>query len=138
MEQKIRDLIKKSMLEKNKNAQLTYKSILENAQKYAKADGNRNVTDDDFVKAAKNEIKQLKDLLEYCEVSSDKYFEITHKIDYCVNILPAMATEEDIINYLVSNNIDKNIGVCMKSLKEHFGSNMDGKMANGIVRKYIG
>lgn len=54
MEAKIRSLIKEAMIEKNKNKQITYKSILENAQKIAKNDGNREMTDSDIIKAAKN------------------------------------------------------------------------------------
>ena len=39
---------------------------------------------------------------------------------------------------LIDNNIEKNIGVCMKTLKNHFGSNMDGKLAQSVVKSYIG
>lgn len=45
MESKIRALIKQSMLEKNKNKTITYRSILETAQKTAKKT-NVSVTDD--------------------------------------------------------------------------------------------
>ena len=48
-----------------------------------------------------------------------------------------MVTAEEITDYLTSNNIEKNIGVCMKSLKTKFGNTLDGKMANVIVRQYI-
>ena len=48
-----------------------------------------------------------------------------------------MVTAEEITEYLTSNNIEKNIGVCMKTLKAQFGSNLDGKMAQGIVKEYI-
>ena len=61
MEAKIRALIKQSMLEKNKNKTITYRSILETAQKTAKKT-NESVTDDMIVSAIKNEIKQLQDL----------------------------------------------------------------------------
>lgn len=137
MEKKIRALIKQAMIDKNKNKQLTYKSILENAQKIAKNDGNRVVTNDDFIKATKNEIKQLNDLYEYVKMDDVKGKEVCEKIGYCQDILPKMANEQEIMEYLVSNNIDKNIGTCMRSLKEHFGANMDGKLANNIVRQYI-
>lgn len=62
MESKIRALIKQSMLEKNKNKTITYRSILETAQKTAKKT-NASVTGDMIVSAIKNEIKQLQDLL---------------------------------------------------------------------------
>lgn len=136
METKIRALIKQSMIEKNKNKQITYKNILETAQKTAKKT-NSVVTDDMLVSATKNEIKQLNDLLKYCTPDTDKYNETKEKLLYCEIILPPMVTETDILNYLCDNQIDKNIGVCMKNLKTHFGSTMDGKMASKIVKEYI-
>ena len=138
MEAKVRHLIKEAMIQKNETAKITYKSILENALKIAKADGNRAVTNDDFVKATRNEIKQLKDLYEYAKTDEVRAKEITEKIEYCEFILPEQITEDQIVDYLTSNNIEKNIGVCMKSLKAHFGSNLDGKMAQTVVRQYIG
>lgn len=138
MEAKVRQLVKQAMIEKNENAKVTYKAILAGALKIAKSDGNRDVTDDDFVKSAKNEIKQLNDLYEYVKNDLVRSTEIAEKIGYCQELLPQAVTEEQIIDYLESNNLDKNIGVCMKALKSHFGSALDGKMANGLVKQYIG
>ena len=137
METKVRQLIKEAMIHKNENAKTTYKSILDNAFKIAKNDGNRSVTNDDFIKAAKNEVKQLNDLYEYVKNDTVRTTEIKEKLKYCEAILPKMVTAEEIIEYLTSNNIEKNIGICMKSLKTKFGNTLDGKMANGIVRQYI-
>ena len=137
METKIRQLIKDAMINKNENAKITYRSILENALKIAKADGNRSVTNDDFIKATRNEIKQLNDLYEYAKTDNVRATEIKEKINYCNAILPEQITEAQIIEYLTTNNIEKNIGVCMKTLKAQFGSNLDGKMAQCIVKEYI-
>ena len=137
METRVRMLIKDAMKDKNEAAKLTYRSILENAQKIAKNDGNRAVTDDDFIKAAKNEIKQLNDLYEYVKNDSVRATEIAEKVGYCQGLLPQAVTEEQILEYLNTNNIEKNIGVCMKNLKAQFGSALDGKMAQGVVRQYI-
>lgn len=136
MEAKIRGLIKEAMLEKNKNKQITYKNILECAQKTAKKT-NSSVTDDMIIGAIKNEIKQLNDLLGYCKPGSENFDETTEKIGYCESILPHMASEQEIADYLVSNKIDKNIGACMKALKAQFGANMDGKMASMVAKKYV-
>lgn len=136
MEVKIRSLIKEAMIEKNKNKQITYKSILENAQKIAKKT-NTAVTDEMIVTATKNEIKQLNDLLEFCTAGSDKYNETTEKIKFCESVLPKMATEDEIMEFLISNMIEKNMGICMKALKEKFGANMDSKMASMIAKEYV-
>lgn len=138
MEAKVRQLMKQAMIDKNENAKITYRSILENALKIAKNDGNRAVTNDDFIKAAKNEVKQLNDLYEFAKNDPVRSVEIKEKVGYCEAILPQMVSEEQILEYLTSNNIEKNIGICMKSLKTQFGNTLDGKMANGVVRQYIG
>lgn len=142
METKVRNLIKQAMIEKNEVAKLTYKSVLDGALKIAKFEGNREVTNDDFVKAAKNEIKSFKDLEEIlvkngAEANKSRLDEIKTKIQLCEVLLPQMVTEDQILEFLTTNNVEKNMGVCMKTLKEKFGSALDGKVANAIVRQYI-
>lgn len=136
MEKTLRDLIKKAMIDKDKNAQLTYKSILENAQKLAK-EKKEDVNDSYIIAAAKKEIKQLEDLLKYCEANPDKATEVKTKIELAEKILPRMTSEDDIKNFLVSNNIERNMGVCMKALKAEFADSLDGKVASGVVKEYI-
>lgn len=136
MEQRIRQLIKEAMIEKDKNKLITYKSILENAQKIAKTT-NSQVTDETVVKAIRNEIKQLNDLHEFCTAGTDRYYEVQEKLKYCDTVLPVQVAVKDIKQYLIINSIDKNIGICMKALKEHFGSSVDGRMASTIAREYI-
>ena len=141
MENKVRGLIKTAMIEKNEVAKLTYKSVLDGALKLAKMDGNRAVKDEDFVKAAQNEIKSYKDLEDILnknpEANKTRIEEAETKIKLCEVLLPTMATEDEIREYLTTNNVEKNIGICMKTLKAQFGATLDGKMANAIVREYI-
>lgn len=136
MEKTLRDLIKKAMIEKDKNAQLTYKSILENAQKLAK-EKKEDINDSYIIAAAKKEIKQLEDLLKYCEANPDKATEVETKIELAERILPKMTSENDIKNFLIGNNIERNMGVCMKALKAEFKDSLDGKAASGVVKEYI-
>ncbi len=136
LEQKLRELIKEAMKNHKEEAKLTYKSILENAQKLAK-EKKEEVNDSYIIASAKKEIKQLTDLLEYCEQNSDKYEEANRKIDLAKGILPKMAEADEIRDYLVTDNIDKNMGICMKTLKEHFKDSLDGKQASKVVKEYI-
>lgn len=136
LEQKLRELIKEAMKNHKEEAKLTYKSILENAQKLAK-EKKEEVNDSYIIASAKKEIKQLTDFLEYCEQNSDKYEEANRKIDLAKGILPKMAETDEIRDYLVTNNIDKNMGICMKTLKEHFKDSLDGKQASKVVKEYI-
>ena len=136
MEQRVRSLVKEAMLEKNKNKQITYKSILEGAQKIAKQT-NVAVTDEMIIKSVKNEIKQLNDLKQYCTEGTERFAEVIEKINYCEILLPKMISKEEIQAYLLDNNVEKNIGVCMNTLKSVYGTALDGQMAQGVVKEYI-
>lgn len=139
MEVKVRNLIKEAMKNKNETAKLVYKSVLDGALKLAKLDGNRAVKDDDFVKAAKNEIKALKDLEDILVKSgkTDRLAEVQEKIALFEVLVPQMATDEQVKEFLVANNIEKNMGACMKALKAQFGSTLDGKAAQAVVKEYL-
>ena len=126
------------MVNKEKTALLVYKSILENAQKQAKDKKEEIIYDTYIISAIKKEIKQLEDLLSYCSNDSEKYAEVNSKIALAKDLLPKMADKEEILEYLRVNNIEKNIGACMKSLKANFKDNLDGKLASSVVKEYIG
>lgn len=138
----LRTKIKEAMIErKNTGDGLRYqtlKNVLEKAQKIAKDQRTDDITDSMVVDAAKKEIKQLKDFLEYCNECSDRYEETVKAIRYAEEMLPKMASEEDVMNFLISNK-DKvgNIGAAMKLLKAEFGDALDGKAASGIVKKFL-
>lgn len=135
MEQKIRMLIKENMAAKNKIATITYKNILETAQKTAKKT-NAEVTEEMLVSAVKNEIKQLNDLLEFVQEGSERHAEVMEKLGYCKEVLPIMANTEEMAAFLAENAVEKNMGACMKALKAHFGANMDGKEASAVAKTY--
>ena len=138
----LRTKIKEAMIEKKNTGDglryQTLKNVLEKAQKIAKDQRTDEITDSMIVDAAKKEIKQLKDFLEYCDECSDRHEETVKAIGYAEEMLPKMASEEDIINFLDSNK-DKvgNIGAAMKLLKAEFGDALDGKTASGIVKKFL-
>lgn len=90
-----------------------------------------------IIDAAKKEIKQLEDLLEYCAKDSDKYTDTIECISYAKEILPEMISADEIMAYLKTEDINKNMGICMKSLKERFGDSLDGKVAASVVKAYI-
>jgi uncharacterized protein YqeY len=135
MEQKIRSLIKEAMQGKDKIALVTYKNILTSAQNTAKTK-QVPVTDDLIVSAIKSEIKQLEDVIGYYNETSDGYKETTEKLSLCKALLPQMASEEEILAYLMENAVEKNIGVCMKALKNKFGAALDGKISSVAAKQY--
>lgn len=135
MEQKLRELIKQAMLEKNTEKKQTYKNILETAQKIAK-DKKVEVTDSLIFDAAKREIKQINDLLAYVKETDEKYKILVQNKEYAESILPKMVTEQEILDFLTTHSIEKNMGICMKALKAEFKDNLNGKVASQVVRQY--
>ena len=137
MEEKIRAYIKEAMRSKDKDCQITYKNILETAQKTAKKT-NAAVTDEMIVTAIKNEMKQLNELMEYVpESDTERRNVINKKLHACKEVLPKMASEEELLAYLTHIQPEKNMGACMKALKTQFGTNMDGKIASIVAKMYI-
>ena len=137
MEQKLRELIKQAMLEKNTEKKQTYKNILETAQKIAK-EKKTEVTDSLIFDAAKREIKQINDLLEYVKETDDKYTVLVQNKEYAESILPKMVSEQEILDFLTTHSIEKNMGTCMKALKAEFKDSLDGKLASQATKKYLG
>ena len=137
MEQKLRELIKQAMLEKNTEKKQTYKNILETAQKIAK-EKKTEVTDSLIFDAAKKEIKQINDLLAYVKETDDKYKVLVQNKEYAESILPKMVSEQEILDFLTTHSIEKNMGTCMKALKAEFKDSLDGKLAAKATKKYLG
>lgn len=146
MEKRLRELIKQAMLTKQKNKEdkqaadryQTLKNILETAQKVAKDKKTDEITDSMIVDAAKKEIKQLNDLLGYCKDNEDKQKEVEFNISVASELLPAMASDEEVKAFVEENKAAaNNIGAMMKLLKEKFGDSLDGKKASAIVREAL-
>lgn len=144
MENKLRVAIKDAMKLKSENSDTknlviyqTRKNILETAQKIAK-DKKTTINDSMIFDAAKKEIKQLNDLLTYCDNNPEKKLETTIAIEEANNWLPSMTSEADIKTFVDSHKSEaNNIGAMMKLLKAEFGDALDGKLASEIVRKSL-
>ena len=144
MEQRLRALIKESMLAKKNEPSTrnsircqTFKNILEMAQKTAK-EQRVDVTDSIIISAAKKEIKQQNDLLAFCKNDADKTAEINIAITTAGEILPAQVGENEIRAFLAENkNTCSKIGDAMKALREKYGDALDAKLASSIVREVL-
>lgn len=145
MEKQLRGLIKEAMIAKNKNKNIetenryqTLKNILETAQKSAKDKRIETITDSMIIEAAKKEIKQLNDTLEFCKNNEEKTVELMICINTAKELLPKMATEAEITTFVENHKAEAgNIGTMMKLLKEHFGDALDGKCASQIVKNTL-
>lgn len=141
---KLKILIKEAMIEKKETGNSikysVYKNILDKAQKDAKEKHlENNISDDIVIAATRKEIKQLEDTLSFVkeEVDKERYDNLINSIAIAKDFLPKSVDKDEILEYLSSNNIEKNIGICMKALKEQFGAKLDGKIASGVVKDYI-
>lgn len=140
MEQKLRQLIKEAMIQKketgNTNRYQTFKNILEKAQKIAKEKRADVIENSLVIDAVKKEIKQLEDTLQYCKEGDTRYADLQECIACAKELLPAMASKEDIESYLREINPERNVGICMKLLKIHFKDTLDGKTASLVSKEY--
>lgn len=145
MEARLRDMIKSAMIEKSKNKTIetecryqTLKNILETSQKVAK-DKKIEITDSIIIDAAKKEIKQLNELMDYCSPTDSKRInEIVASIDTAKELLPKMASEDEIKAFVEANKSEAdNIGAMMKLLKTEFGDSLDGKLASQVVKSIL-
>lgn len=139
LRENIKIALKEKLETKNDTKYSVYKNILDKAQKDAKEKKTEIITDDYVITAARKELKQLEDTLSYItkESDNDRFLKLTESIDIVNGFLPKSISEDEILKYLKDNNIDKNMGVCMKALKNKFGASLDGKTASKVVKEYI-
>ena len=145
MENKLRQMIKEAMIAKSKNKNIendsryqTLKNILETAQKVAK-DKKTELTDSLIIDATKKEIKQLNELMDFVSTDdTERILAITTSVETAKELLPNMATENDIKTFVENNkDVASNIGAMMKLLKVEFGDRLDGKLASTVVKEIL-
>ena len=135
----IKIALKEKLKTKNDTKYSVYKNILDKTQKDAKEKKTEIITDDYVITAARKELKQLEDTLSYItkESDPDRYEKLTTSIAIVNDFLPKSVSENEILDFLNNKDVDKNMGICMKALKNKFGVNLDGRTASNIVKNYI-
>ena len=130
----IRKEILNAKREGNKKKSLILTTFLENAQKIAKEDKNREMTDQDLVAGVKREIK----MAEQSKAAGAPYSELVFQLG--ASFLPKQMTERELrvtIEAIVSDLDKPNMGAIMKELKT-FGDSVDMKAANVIIKEILG
>jgi uncharacterized protein YqeY len=130
----IRKEILNAKREGNKEKSLILTTFLENAQKIAKEDKNREMTDQDLVAGVKREIK----MAEQSKAAGAPYSELVFQLG--ASFLPKQMTERELrvtIEAIVSDLDKPNMGAIMKELKT-FGDSVDMKAANVIIKEILG
>lgn len=131
--------LKEKIETKNSINYSVYKNILDKAQKDAKENKCDVIADEYIIRAARKELKQLEDTLSYITNESDpkRFSELTESIAVVNNFLPKSISNQVIAEYLLDSHIEKNMGICMKSLKLKFEALLDSKVASEVVKEYI-
>lgn len=146
MEQTLRKQITQAMKDKKTNPCMettvtcqTLKNILETAQKIAKEKKAETISDSMIFDAAKKELKQLDDLMNFVSpTDSGKILEIETAVKTAKSLLPEMVSESEIQAFVEQNKANAgNIGAMMKLLKKKFGDRLDGKLASRIVKNTL-
>lgn len=93
-----------------------------------KSAGNRDTTEDEAIQYLKKAVQKLKESL-----NSD-----TREISLLEELLPRMATQDEVRGYLqhlqTVENLDvSNRGTVMRAVKSHFGSCVDMRMVAGML-----
>ena len=130
----IRKEILNAKREGDKEKSLILTTFLENAQKIAKEDKNREMTDQDLVAGVKREIK----MAEQSKAAGAPYSELVFQLG--ASFLPKQMTERELrvtIEAIVSDLDKPNMGAIMKELKT-FDDSVDMKAANVIIKEILG
>jgi len=122
----------------NKERSNSLSIILGTSLTIAKNDGNREVTEEDIIMAAKKEKKMTQQAKDSGAPYSEMMFIVSEEF------LPKMMTEEELKENITSiiDNLIKDgeiktprlMGRVMGQLKKNFGDSYDGKIASNIVK----
>ncbi|RMD86359.1 MAG: hypothetical protein D6808_03535, partial [Candidatus Dadabacteria bacterium] len=96
----------------------------------------------EIISVLKREIKKKEEELEYSRKANrkDKIKKLEVELDTLRKFLPEQLNEEQlatIIKTFLYNNPAASIGDIMKSLKENYSGQYDGKTASSVARKLI-
>ena len=143
--EKIREDLKKSMLNKDLEVKSTMRLImaefpkltvpitLESGKKTTRPKTPEEITNDDIIGVIQGLAKSERIVLEAKSEETSEYLQILE------SYLPKMANREEIVAW-VKENIDfseyKNKMQAMGTIMKHFGKTADGKMVNEVLREW--
>ncbi len=142
---KIREDLKKSMLNKDTEVKSTMRLImaefpkltvpitLESGKKTTRIKKPEEITNDDIIGVIQGLVKSERILLEAKKEETSEYLQILE------SYLPKMVTREEIVAW-IKENIDfsqyKNKMQAMGTIMKHFGKTADGKVVNQILKEH--
>ena len=117
-------------------------TLISEAEKVGKDDGNRETTSSEVIKVIKKFIKNLNEVLDVTK-SEVTFSDTQHELRILESYLPQQL-DEVALTTLIQAIIDANeitnmkgMGTVMKELKAHHDGEYEGKMASDIVKKLL-
>tara|TARA_Y100000768_G_C23366414_1_gene402157 strand:- start:23 stop:481 length:459 start_codon:yes stop_codon:yes gene_type:complete len=102
------------------------------------------LTDENFFKIVKTQLKQKKESLEFAEKASnsEKVEELNYDINYLQSYLPKLMNEEDtkkiIHNYIKDQGLNQSdFGKIMGYLKKEFNNQIDLTLASKLIKGFF-
>ena len=102
------------------------------------------LTDENFFKIVKTQLKQKKESLEFAEKApnSEKVEELNYDINYLQSYLPKLMNEEDtkkiINNYIKDQGLNQSdFGKIMGYLKKEFNNQIDLTLASKLIKGFF-
>ena len=100
---------------------------------------NRESTDDEVVAVARKFINNADESLKYLQVSDPRHSKFEYEKSVLVNFIPKMVDENTVKEFVSATIVsgEKNVGKIMGALKAKFGTSVDMKLANQIVKSFF-
>ena len=102
------------------------------------------ISDDNFYKIVKTQVKQKKESLEFAEKAGDsiKVNDLTYDIKYLNGFLPQLKGEEETLNIItniinVNKFTSKDFGKIMGVLKKDYNNQIDFNLASQIIKNTL-
>jgi len=102
------------------------------------------ISDDNFYKIVKTQVKQKKESLEFAEKAGDsiKVNDLTYDIEYLNGFLPQLKGEEETLNIItniinVNKFTSKDFGKIMGLLKKDYNNQIDFNLASQIIKNTL-
>lgn len=143
MKEKLKTSMKEAMKAKAKVRLQTIRSLLSALQYEEMQKGVDELEDKDGIAVLKSEIKKRKESLEFAEKDSreDQIADLNTEIATIEEFLPSQLSAEQlesIVLEMKSQDPEIQLGGIMKTLKDSYGGQYDGKLASEIARKLVG
>lgn len=124
----ILDQIKRDQIESRKNKDILKSNLLTTILGEISRVDKVNHNEDLYIQILKKMVKDIETVIQYKPSEISEY-----EKSILLTYLPKQATEDEII--AVIKTCEYHLGIVMKSLKENFGKNFDGKLAKQLFDK---